>query len=192
MAKLTYADLIERDQRFRALANLGLRLDLVDATRLIPRLIQLVAAGHLNLLAESRSIWGIDGYWLAESDQARRNLIKGAYDLHQRKGTPWAIREIVKRLGFGTVEIIEGLNNRFHNGAISRNGHYRHGDPHAWAHYRVILSMPITNDQAVLLRQTLRSFAPARCVLASLDFTRAALRHNGRAVRDGLFNRGTA
>ena len=31
MAKLAYADIIERDQRYRALAELGLRLDLANA-----------------------------------------------------------------------------------------------------------------------------------------------------------------
>lgn len=39
---------------------------------------------------------------------------------------------------------------------------------------------------------TLSAFAPARCVLAALDYQHAALRHNGRALRDGKFNRGTA
>ena len=108
MAKLSYAAVIERDQRARALAELGLRLDLAELPQLMPRLVDLVAPEHLPLLAESRSILGTDGYWLAESDDARRKLIKGAYELHRYKGTPWAIREIVRRLGFGEVQILEG------------------------------------------------------------------------------------
>ena len=110
MAKLAYADIIERDQRYRALAELGLRLDLATLPQLMPRLVELVAPEHLPLLAESRSILGEDGYWLAESDAKRRSLIKGAYELHRYKGTPWAVREIVRRLGFGEIEIIEGHN----------------------------------------------------------------------------------
>ena len=54
------------------------------------------------------------------------------------------------------------------------------------------MAAPITNDQAALLRKTLAAFAPARCVLASLDYQQAALRHNGQAQRNGQFNRGTA
>lgn len=108
MAKLTYAEVIERDQRYRILADLGLRLDLQDTAKLMPRLVNLVAPKHLELLAESRLILNEDGYWLAESDQVRRKLIKGAYELHRYKGTPWAIREIVRRLGFGEVQIMEG------------------------------------------------------------------------------------
>ena len=192
MAKLTYAEIIERDQRYKILADLGLRLDLVDTPKLMPRLVDLVAPEHLGLLAESRSILNEDGYWLAESDQARRRLIKGAYELHRYKGTPWAMREIIRQLGFGEVEIIEGLFDKRRDGSFIRDGTYYHGDRSKWAHYRVILQQAITNDQADLLRKTLRVFAPARCVLASLDYRQAALRHNGLAIRNGRFNRGAA
>ena len=144
MAKLSYAAIIERDQRARALAELGLRLDLAELPQLMPRLVDLVAPEHLPLLAESRSILGADGYWLAESGGARRKLIKGAYELHRYKGTPWAIREIVRRLGFGEV------------------------------------------------RKTLAAFAPARCLLAALDYQAVPLRYNGRAAYDGNFNFGAA
>ena len=192
MAKLSYAAIIERDQRARALAELGLRLDLAELPQLMPRLVDLVAPEHLPLLAESRSILGADGYWLAESDDARRRLIKGAYELHRYKGTPWAIREIVRRLGFGEVRIIEGLTGQTYDGSINYNGSHVYGAGSYWAHYRIQMNAPITNDQAALLRQTLAAFAPARCILTALDFTAVALRHNGRAIRDGRFNRGTA
>ena len=192
MAKLSYAAVIERDQRYKMLADLGLRLNDTDAAKLMPRLIHLVAPEHLELLAESSSILGADGYWLAESDQMKRRLIKGAYELHRHKGTLWAIREIVRRLGFGEVQIIEGVGNKRHDGEITRDGRYVHGHSDRWAHYRIIMNNVITNDQAALLRHTLRAFAPARCVLAALDYQASALRHNGRAKRDGQFNRGTA
>ena len=190
--KLTYAHIIERDQRYRILADLGLRPQLAALPKLMPRLVDLVAPEHLELLAESRSILNEDGYWLAESDDARRRLIKGAYELHRYKGTPWAIREIVRRLGFGEITLIERMGNKTHNGEIRRNGIYRHGHGSRWAYYRVILNRAITQDQARLLRKTLAAFAPARCVLDALDFQAAALRHNGQAVRNGQFTRGTA
>ena len=190
--KLNYAHIIERDQRYKILADLGLRLDLLDTPKLMPRLVELVAPEHLILLAESRSILNEDGYWLAESDSARRHLMKGAYELHRKKGTPWAIREIVRRLGFGQVELIERMGNKTHNGEIRRDGRYSHGHSDRWAHYRIIMNAPITNDQAALLRRTLDAFAPARCILAALDYQTASLRHNGQAMRDGAFNRGTA
>ena len=192
MADLTYADIIERDQRARALADLGLRYRATDLSRLMPRLVDLVAADHLDLLAESRSLLGEDGYWLAESDDARRKLIKGAYQLHRHKGTPWAIREIVRRLGFGEVQIMEGLGNKKYNGEIAHNGLFAHGHSDRWAHYRVVMLYPITNEQAALLRKTLVAFAPARCVLAALDYRAVAVRYDGKTNHDGRFNHGTA
>ena len=56
MARLTYAEMIERDQRYCILADLGLRLGLLDTPKLMPRLVELVAPEYLELLAESRSI----------------------------------------------------------------------------------------------------------------------------------------
>ena len=185
MAKLSYAAVIERDQRARALAELGLRLDLAELPQLMPRLVDLVAPEHLPLLAESRSILGADGYWLAESDDARR-------ELHRYKGTPWAIREIVRRLGFGEVRIIEGLNGQTYDGSINYNGSHVYGAGSYWAHYRIIMNSVITNDQAALLRKTLAAFAPARCLLAALDYQAVPLRYNGRAAYDGNFNFGAA
>ena len=190
--KLSYAQIIERDQRYKILADLGLRLNLLDTPKLMPRLVDLVAPEHLILLAESRSILNEDGYWLAESDSARRRLIKGAYELHRYKGTPWAIREIVRRLGFGEVRIIEGLNGKTYNGSINYNGSHVYGAGNYWAHYRIIMNSVITNDQAALLRKTLAAFAPARCLLAALDYQAVPLRYNGRAAYDGNFNFGAA
>lgn len=43
MAKLSYASVIEHNRRYKMLADLGLRMDEVDAVRLLPRLVDLVA-----------------------------------------------------------------------------------------------------------------------------------------------------
>lgn len=53
MAKLSYAAVIERDQRYKMLADLGLRLNDTDAVKLMPRLIHLVAPEHLELLPKA-------------------------------------------------------------------------------------------------------------------------------------------
>lgn len=192
MAKLTYADIIERDQRARALADLGLRYTGIVSPQVMTRLVDLIAPEHLDLLAEARSILGEYGYWLAESEEVRRKLIKGAYALHRKKGTPWAIREIIRRLGFGEVTLVEGLSGKFMNGEIRAKGLYTMGYPTYWAHYRVIMPEPITNEQARHLRKTLRAFAPARCVLESLHYVAVAMRMSGKVTMDGKFNMGTA
>lgn len=135
--------------------------------------------------------FGVDGWELAESDEARRALYKGAIPLHMRKGTPWAVREVIRRLGFGEVEIVEGRRIRRRDGSRSRNGDYVHGQENAWAEYIVKLQQPITRDQADKLRAAIERYAPARSVLAALDYTAVPLRHNGAARRDGQFTRGT-
>ena len=192
MANLQYPAIIEIDKKFTALAELGKRLNSLDKSPMMTNFVELMPNDLLVLLAEKWSVTGYDGWLLAESDEAKRNLIKRAVELHRYKGTPWAIREIIRQLGFGEVDLIEGLFDKRHDGSFLRDGTYYHGDRSKWAHYQVILQQAVTNDQADLLRKTLRTFAPARCVLASLDYRTVALRHNGIATRNGQYNRGTA
>lgn len=179
------------DLRFQTLGALAGRLNAIDLQPLLVYLVDTVNASALQALAEQFSLVG-DGWELAESDEARRGLIRGAIELHRYKGTPWAIREVIRRLGLGEVTIIEGLADRVRDGTIRRDGIYVHGDAHAWAKYRVILQQPITNDQAAQLRTLLAAYAPARCHLASLEYQAVANRHNGTIRRNGQYNRGSA
>lgn len=191
MARLTYADLIARDERFTVLSDLGKRLSALDKALLMPRLVDLVPGEHLPLMAEKVSILGDDGYALATSDSNRRELIKGWYSLHRYKGTPYAAREIIRRLGFGEVELIEGLNNKYHDGSIKYDGTFVHGAADKWAYYTITFERPLTNAQADQIRRVLRAFTPARCVLAALDYKATALLHDGSINHDGLYNYGT-
>jgi phage tail P2-like protein len=134
----------------------------------------------------------VDGWELAESDDARRALIKAAIPLHQKRGTPWAIREVIRRLGFGEITLVEGRKIRRRDGSTTRNGDYLHGDPTAWAQYIVKLSRAVTRDQADNIKAVLERYAPQRSLLASLDYRAAPIRHNGTATRNGQYNRGSA
>lgn len=192
MARSTYPLIVRRDKKYKALADLGLRLYQIDKSLIATNLVDIVPSRYLQLLGEKWSVLGYDGWSLAESDAGRRSLIKHSVELHRRKGTPWSIREIVRKLGFGEVDLQENLWNHKRDGSIARDGTKYYGDENKWAHYRVILKQPITNDQAAMLREVLQQYAPARCVLESLDYRTATLRHNGVAIRDGSYNRGVA
>lgn len=133
----------------------------------------------------------VDGWELAESVDAKRALIKGSLALHRKRGTPWAVREVIRRLGFGEVTLVEGRVARRRDGLITRNGDHVHGRANAWAEYIVKLQAAITKDQADKLRATLERYAPARSHLATLDYTAVPIRHNGAAIRDGQYNRGS-
>lgn len=129
---------------------------------------------------------------LAESLTAKRELLKIATKLHQKKGTPWAVRNIIRALGFGEVDIIEGAGIRYRDGSHNRNGYKNHGGfSLTWPCYSIIFHEPITNDLAELLKRAIPEYAPERCQLVKLDYRAAAMRHNGKIEhRNGIYNRG--
>lgn len=182
---------LEGDISLRALGRLAGRLDNINLESLMVYLVDIVDSSALPWLGEQFSLFG-DGWELAESDDVRRALIKSAIELHRYKGTPWSIREIIRRFGFSEVDLIEGTGQIGYDGRHTYNGNYVHGDAEAWAVYRVILRQPITNDQAALLRQTLAAFAPARCHLASLEYQSVAIRYNNTVNYDGSYNHGSS
>ncbi len=182
---------LEGDISLRTLGRLAGRLDNIDLSVLMVFLVDIVDSSALPWLGEQFSLSG-DGWELAESDDVRRMLIKAAIELHRYKGTPWSIREVIRRFGFGEVDLIEGTGRLSYDGNRSYNGLFVHGDAAAWAVYRVILKQPITNDQAAMLRQTLAAFAPARCHLASLEYQSVAILYNNTAIHDGSYNHGSS
>ncbi|HAL3867743.1 phage tail protein I [Escherichia coli] len=182
---------LEGDISLRTLGRLAGRLDNIDLSVLMVFLVDIVDSSALPWLGEQFSLSG-DSWELAESDDVRRMLIKAAIELHRYKGTPWSIREVIRRFGFGEVDLIEGTGRLSYDGNRSYNGLFVHGDAAAWAVYRVILKQPITNDQAAMLRQTLAAFAPARCHLASLEYQSVAIRYNNTAIHDGSYNHGSS
>lgn len=181
------------DERFVVLCGLlDETLDGLDLDAMLVYLIDLVKPALLPNLADQFSLLDEAAWQLAESDEAKRNLVKNAAQLHRYKGTPWAVREVIRLLGFGEVTLQEGMTNRLRDGSITRNGSYVHGDASAWALYRLVLQRALTNDQAALLRRLLLSVAPARCRLVTLDYQSVAIRHNGVARRDGQYNYGSS
>lgn len=164
----------------------------LDLNAMLVYLVDQVKTPLLPILADQFSLLDEAAWLLAESEDARRNLIKNAVELHRYKGTPWAVREVIRLLGFGEVTLLEGLGGLLRDGSATYNGTRIHGDVGSWPVYRVFLNQAITNDQAELLRRVLRAIAPARCRLASLDYREAAIRHNGFARRDGQYNYGSS
>ncbi|HAT1684425.1 TPA: phage tail protein I [Klebsiella oxytoca] len=177
---------LAKDARFRHLAALTARLQDIDLTPLLVYLVDLTEPTALPWLADQFALTGDNGWSLAESEDARRALIKNAIELHRYKGTPWSVRQVIRNLGFGEVELREGSDRL--DPAIAA----KYPAATRWALYQVILSVTITNDQAALLRKTLEAFAPARCELASLDFTAAPIRYNDTARYDGSYNHGSS
>jgi phage tail P2-like protein len=169
------------DERFTLLCELlNQALDDLDLNVMLVYLIDLVKPSLLPILADQFSLLDEAAWQLAESQGAKRNLIKGAGELHRFKGTPWAIREVIRLLGFGEVILLEGIRAQ------------PTSETSTWPLYRVVLKRVITNDQAVLVRRLLLSVAPARCRLVSLDYQSVAIRYNAVACYDGQYNHGSS
>lgn len=168
-----FAPLLVKDERFNTLCELAEEIfDELELENSLIYFIDLVEPAILPYLAEQFSLLG-DGWELAESDESKRSLIKSAIELHRYKGTPWAVREIIRRFGFGKVDIIENIYDWCLDGSIKLNGSRVLGDPNAWARYRIVLKEPITKVQADSLRQVVTAFAPARSHLENMDYQEA-------------------
>lgn len=188
MAKLQYADIIMLDPKYKALADLSLRLPKLPIQQVMTTLIDILGDEYMPLLAGKWSVTGDDGMMLADSQDNKKALIAKAVELHRHKGTAWAIREVLRQLGFGEVEIDEGLKARTYEHTLVQQipSHER------WAYYSLRLTQPITNDQAQLIRKTIRSFAPARCILAVLDYKAVQIRYNNKVRYNAQYNHGSA
>ena len=187
MASLQYADIIVRDPKYTALADLSKRLNKLDTSQIMTTLVDLLGDDFIPLLAEKWSVTGYDGLLMADSLESKRALIKSAIELHRKKGTPWAIREVLRKLGLGEVEIDEGLKARVYENTNVTSIPV----DERWAHYAIKLNEPITNEQARNIRKVLRNFAPARCQLAVLDYKSAPIRYNNKVTYNGAYNHGS-
>lgn len=169
------------DERFATLCELLQEsLDEIDINSMLVYLVDLVKPAILPHLADQFSLMDEVAWQLAESVDAKRDLIKNASELHRFKGTPWAIREVFRLLGFGEVRIDEGVSPA-------------EGGAPVWSLYRVaLLERVITNDQAAMLRRLLLAVAPARCRLVALDYQAVPLRYNGLENYNGQYNHGSS
>lgn len=146
-------------------------------------------AEFLPWLAWARSVEGFDA---ASSEDRQRALIRQSIEIHKRKGTVAAVRDVFRALGLGEVTIEQGRTGYRRDGTRTRTAFNKRGvRADAWAEYRVICYSRLTVRQAAIARQMLASIAPARCHLFELDFSKAALVRNGLGLRDGSYTRGS-
>ncbi len=146
-------------------------------------------ANVLPWLAWAFSVDDWDANW---PEETKRKAIAASVEIHQRKGTVRSVKDALAAAGFGDAQVVERFGWNFHNGTHLRDGSIRREPADHWAEYRVVLSRPITIEQAAQVRAILLNIAPARCHLKALEFTQALNLHNNTIVRDGSFTRGVA
>lgn len=141
-------------------------IERIDYSRLFVYLFETVDESLLDILAAQFDMLGFNGWILADSVQAKRELLKGAFELHLLKGTPGGIREVVKRLGFLGITIEEGWENfsvTVPEPAIN-----------PWAHFRVVYQLPsdkeVNEDVARDLEGLINNYKNARSILSAFAF----------------------
>ena len=65
MANLTYADVMERETKYKTLADLSERMNALDKSKVMTTLVELLDDEFISLLAEKWSVTGYDGSFLA-------------------------------------------------------------------------------------------------------------------------------
>lgn len=96
------------DERFKILEKLIERLQELDHDLLLRVYYpQTVVAGALPHLAQQFNVWGLRGWRLAETEQARRDLIEVAIELNRRSGTPFALLTAMEKVGYPDATVDE-------------------------------------------------------------------------------------
>ena len=171
-------------ERFLILESLLKRLNGLSRHTII-MLTDIAPANTLPFFADHFGLFG-DGWGFAESEADQRELIKDAIEIHRYKGTPWAIKRVLKLLGYGDCKLIERTGFNEHNSTIRHNSKHRYGVGGDWTHYSLITPRVMTPNDAERIRNLLIDVAPLRCKLVSISLL--ASRHNSTIKHNGTYN----
>lgn len=149
----------------------------LDLSVLLIYMIDTVNADALPILAEQFDLLGYKGWRFVEGDEAQqRELIKAAIELHRYKGTPWSIKEALRRIGFGGAEIIEGVG-QYYDGSFYHNAAVTYSGSANWACFRVIFDLGnvkgINEQQTTDLLALIDEYKNARSKLVDLAFSKS-------------------
>ena len=149
------------------------------------------ASGFLPYLAWENSIADAEGWGFAETETARRSLIRNYTERHQHKGTPAMIRQLFRDLQLGEIDILERVSSLKWDGSTTFGGQYFFGGGEKdWAKYAVVLRRVVSVAQAETIRQFLDEIAPLRCELVYLDFRSNPLYWDGEISFNGTYTFG--
>jgi P2-related tail formation protein len=163
-----------RDVSTLAMNKLIDRLGLLPLDQLLVNLVDNVTAGALPWLAEQFHVTGLEGWNLCVTEADRRSLIKRAIWLHRKKGTPWAVKEGLKSVGFGGAELIERLPSLNYDGAETFTGTENYGSGVNWARFKVLLDLGenrgVSLQETALIRDVVTEWKNERSHLDAITF----------------------
>ncbi len=158
------------------------RWDNWDLSPFLAYLVDTCVPSALPYLAEQFDVDGLRGLEMATTEQRQRDLIKRSMALHKFIGTPWAIREACKSIGFPVIVLEEGATalkprrgaySVAYSRAYSSMKDAKPG-PDDWACFRVLveanMARHITADETRKLRVFVEFYKNERSHLVELGF----------------------
>lgn len=141
--------------------------------------IDTVQASVLPHLAEQLLVTGYRGWILADTEAKRRTLLKNAIALHQKAGTPYAIRLALESVGYPDAVIVENPGLRY-DGSWTYNGANTYSGANPGT-FEVILSAEegkVSTDTIDLILELINVWKNARSQLLDLRVGSVSLLSN--------------
>jgi len=163
------------------------RIDMIEIESLLVYIIDTVPSSALQTIAEQFNVMGYKGWSLTTSDSEKRSLIKKAIELHRYKGTPWAIKEALKSVGYAGASIQEhvGIN---YDGQYNYDGEVSYGTSN-WAKFAVQLDLGdnkgISSDQITTIVALINEYKNVRSHLITVSFA-ASLEDSVNVIDDDI------
>jgi phage tail P2-like protein len=110
------------------------------------------------------------------NEQEKRNLITFSKKLKRKKGTIWAINEVLDLVGFTDranglyADIKEGLKLTTRDGTYRYDGIFTHFYDDDWAKYVIYIPKPISIQKAQIARRLIEEYAPKRSTLVTVVY----------------------
>lgn len=115
------------------------RLSSLELDNILIYLIDTVDSRALPYLASQLNVAGLRGWNAAKTDKDRRELLKRAIELARYAGTPYAIRQSLRSVGYADATISEGTG-AYYNGIFLYDGFINYGAG-VWATFSVLLDL---------------------------------------------------
>ena len=141
----------------------------------------------LPYLAWALSVDEWDHTW---GEGRKREACRAARKIHQHKGTPFGVKVALAALGQPDAVVLERSDFIKYDGQNKHNAMHHYMGQAGWPTYRVVLSRPITIDQAQIIYRTLESVKRFCIKLIAVDFTQSALRYSGAQQYNGAYSHG--
>lgn len=116
----------------------------------------------LPWLAWSLCITDDYGWSLCLNVEQKRALIKQSMLLHRKKGTPWAVQEALKAVGFADARVVDSLPVIRYNGTSSYGGADDYSSGARWAMFNIVIdlgeSRPFSADERARVVRTVNAW----------------------------------